>query len=434
MARYEGLASVRRALSLPNGGALLDIKPEALNWQWAQVSPERAREALAVALAAINAGWKLYISLPDDPNSNMLEIVGLSRTPDRPEPLVLYQGGGIGGYDLIAPADRIFAFDYNSSGKRDHLVLYRPGTGTIWILRNNRDGTFTALPGSTGDPGNGIGGYNLASPADRVFAFDYDSNGNLDHLVSYRPGTGTIWILKNNRDGTFTALPGSTGDPGNGIGGYNLASPADRVFAFDYDSSGKLDHLVLYRPGTGTIWILKNNRDGTFTALPASTGDPGNGIGGYDLANPADRVFAFDYNSSGKLDHLVLYRPGQRNFWIVRNNAGTFTPVIGSASGIGGYDLWDPNDRAFAFDYNNIGKLDHLVLYRPGQGNFWIVKNSAGTFTPTIHSDTGIGGYDLLDPNDRAFAFDYNGNGRRDNLVLYRPGTGIIWILNSLNF
>lgn len=47
------------------------------------------------------------------------------------------------------------------------------------------------------------------------------------------------------------------GDPGGGIGGYDLKSAADQAFAFDYDSSGKLDHLALYRPGTGTIWILK---------------------------------------------------------------------------------------------------------------------------------------------------------------------------------
>lgn len=47
------------------------------------------------------------------------------------------------------------------------------------------------------------------------------------------------------------------GPPGPGaLGGYDLASPADRAFAFDYDHSGKLDHLVLYRPGEGTIWIL----------------------------------------------------------------------------------------------------------------------------------------------------------------------------------
>jgi hypothetical protein len=35
------------------------------------------------------------------------------------------------------------------------------------------------------------------------------------------------------------------------------------------------------------------------------------------------------------------------------------------------------------------------------------------------------------DPSDRAFGFDYNG--RPDNIVLYRPGAGPIWIMNSLN-
>jgi hypothetical protein len=54
----------------------------------------------------------------------------------------------------------------------------------------------------------------------------------------------------------FTAVY-AQGDPGSGIGGYDLLKPADQAFAFDYDSSGKLDHLVLYRPGTGTIWILR---------------------------------------------------------------------------------------------------------------------------------------------------------------------------------
>jgi len=49
------------------------------------------------------------------------------------------------------------------------------------------------------------------------------------------------------------------GAPGTGIGGYDLGDPADRAFAFDFDSSGKLDHLALYRPGTGTMWILKKH-------------------------------------------------------------------------------------------------------------------------------------------------------------------------------
>jgi hypothetical protein len=150
------------------------------------------------------------------------------------------------------------------------LVLYRPGTGTIRI-QQNANGVFSPVY-HEGDPGNGIGGYDLKSPADRVFAFDYNGSGKLDHLVLYRPGTGTIWILEKNVNGVFSPVY-HEGDPGNGIGGYDLKSPADRVFAFDYNGSGKLDHLVLYRPGTGTIWILEKNVNGVFSPV-YHEGDP----------------------------------------------------------------------------------------------------------------------------------------------------------------
>ena len=90
----------------------------------------------------------------------------------------------------------------------------------------------------------------------------------------------------------------------------------DRVLAFDYDSSGKQDHLLLYRPGTGTIWILRQG-GGQFGPV-CQQGDPGSGIGGYDLQRASDRVVAFDYNGSAKQDHLVLYRPGTGTIWILR--------------------------------------------------------------------------------------------------------------------
>ncbi|WP_031477064.1 hypothetical protein [Streptomyces bicolor] len=91
------------------------------------------------------------------------------------------------------------------------------------------------------------------------------------------------------------------------------------MFAFDYDHSGKLDHLVLYRPGTGTLWILRHESDDTFGQVYAE-GSPGRGIGGYDLADNRDRVLALDYEHNGKADHLVLYRPGARVIWNVRHS------------------------------------------------------------------------------------------------------------------
>lgn len=335
-------------------------------------------------------------------------------TADR---LSVYGLFGIGGYDLESPADESFAFDYDGSGKADHLALYRPGTGSIWILKNNA-GNFAPVY-LQGDPGNGIGGYDLKSPADRAFSFDYGGSGRMDHLVLYRPGTGKISIVRNSA-GKFAPLY-----QGGGIGGYDLLSSADQAFAFDYDGSGKLDHLVLYRPGSGTIWILKNDA-GTFT--PVYQGS--NGIGGYDLKSPADRVLAFDYDRSGKLDHLALYRPGTGTIAILKNSGGTFIPVYQGNNGIGGYDLKSTADRVLVFDYEGSGKLDHLVLYRPGADMLWILKNSAGSFEPVLQGD-GIGGYHLASADDQAIAVDYDGSGRLDHLMLYRPGTSKISILQN---
>lgn len=64
----------------------------------------------------------------------------------------------------------------------------------------------------------------------------------------------------------------AAGDPSNGIAGYDLKFTADRVLSFDYNHSGKLDRLVMYRFRTGNIWIVKNDH----------------GIGGYDLHSTAD--------------------------------------------------------------------------------------------------------------------------------------------------
>ena len=333
---------------------------------------------------------------------------------DRLSVLGLY---GIGGYDLESSSDLSFPFDYDRSGKADHLVLYRPGTGSVWILKNSA-GHFLPVY-QQGDPGSGIGGYDLKSTADRAFAFDYSNSGKADHLVLYRPGTGLIWIVKNSA-GKFGPVY-----QGNGIGGYDLQSTADQALAFDYDGSGKLDHLVLYRAGTGTIWILKNDA-GVFT--PVYQGS--SGIGGYDLQSTADRVLAFDYDRSGKLDHLALYRPGTGLIWILKNSAGTFTPVYQGSSGIAGYDLKSAADRVTAFDYDGSGRLDHLALYRPGTDTIWIARNHAGNFTP-VYQGGGIGGYKLSSAADQAFALDYDGTGRLDHLVLYRPGTSKISILQN---
>jgi len=356
-------------------------------------------------------------------------------------------GQGIGGYNLRSPNDRCFALDYNSTGKLDHLVLFRAGTGIISVLHKDPSGVFTPVFSSS----FGLGAYDILDPCDRALAFDYTSTGHLDHILLYRRGHGILYVLaRTPTNNTYTTVFKSH----SGIAGLDLASPLDRIFAFDYARSGKQDHLAIYRPGTGTFWILRNDThttstigsSATFTPVYKSTTSPaGVGIGGYPLLRDHDRAFAFDWEGTGKMDHIVLYRGGDRLFSVVgrdNNETGGFSTVWTTAAGardsVGGYDLADPRDVAFAYDWGHTGRRDHVVLYRPGTGTLGVMARDRNTdhgwkCVFWEGGGRGVGGYDLLSDDDKVFAFDYDTAGRADCLVAYRAnGTGTIWILKHV--
>jgi hypothetical protein len=297
--------------------------------------------------------------------------------------------GGFAGYDLMSPQDQVLAFDYATSGAStgnlDHLVFYRPGTGVAWIMENSA-GTFAPVFKS----GTGVAGFDLSQTEDLMLAFDYDSTGKQDHLVLYRPGQGAIVIAERQDDGSFAAVY-TQADGGTGIGGFDLSQAEDRIITFDYDSSGKLDHLVCYRPGTGIINIMAKQSDGTFASVYTGT----TGIGGFDLSRINDHLVAIDYKGTGNLDHLLAYRQdGTTNgvIWILEKAAdGTFSaPYATDGLGIGGYALTSSADRAFVFDYNSTGKADHVVFYRPGTNQIYFLANNSGQFS-TVYGQLQLG-------------------------------------------
>nr|WP_294543339.1 hypothetical protein [uncultured Rhodopila sp.] len=296
----------------------------------------------------------------------------------------------IGGWDLTKGNDQVFAFDFARTGRLDHLVFYRPGEGAISIIRN--DGSAAAPKfASVFKSESGIGVWDLRSSKDRGFAFDYDGSGRLDHLVFYRPGGESISIFRNDSSNAglkFTSLFDSRS---NGLGDWDLKGSNDQAFAFDYVGNGRLDHLVFYRPGEKSICIMKNNNAARYGHFDRVYFTNSQGIGKWDLRDGRDRIFAFDYEKKGTLDYLVIYRPGTGAMCILKNESRgediKFTDVYwqgddGHANGIGGWDLRDARDTMFAFDHQKTGRLDHLVIYRPGERLLFILENDRGVFKP----------------------------------------------------
>jgi hypothetical protein len=282
-----------------------------------------------------------------------LKHVGLSFLP-------VYQSDlGIGGYNLASPYDVIFSFDYNHSGKRDHLVLYRPGDRIVWILKNT-NGVFTPVFQST----TGIGGYDLGG-ADRLFAYDYDHTGKLDHIVAHRQGGGIIWILKNV-NGQFSPVYSST----HGIAGYAMSSYQDLGTAFDFEGSGKSDDLLFYNPpasGPAGIQVISNT-NGMFSTISFTSffGRP-----------DTQELVPFDYAHTGKMNYLACYKGVSTGgaFYLLTSTTGQLSSFGGLSSSIAGYSFNSSADRISSFDFEHSGMEDYLILYRPGQQTITIVRH-----------------------------------------------------------
>ena len=218
-----------------------------------------------------------------------------------------------------------------------------------------------------------------------------------------------------------------------GIGGYDLMDVRDQAFAFDYTGSGKLDHLFFYRPGSGMFSIVTYKQGRFVTVYKASdVKKSDDGLRPWLFQQFSNlRGFAIDYGSQGRLDHVAFYAPGYQSFIAKRHPRDRYDydwQPFGAPE-----NLSDPNDKAFAFDYSGNGCLDHVVAYRPGTGKIWILGLGPDGFhwEDKWKSENGIEGFDLSDPKDLGLAFDYEHRGRLDHLLFYRPGKGILCIIKK---
>jgi len=335
----------------------------------------------------------------------------------------IYPHHGIASYDLRSTADRLFAFDYDSSGKPDYLVATRAGAKLAWVLRNDGMVAGSSQFGATYVSNVGLGGYDMASTADQAFAWDAMGTGKMDHIIACRPGAGTFALLEHSR-GTFNIVSVSA----SGIGGIDFHNSLDRAVPIDI-GSGFANRLFVYRPGSGLCRIMRWD-SGSFKIDSVGT----RGFGGYDLLSPADQAVAFDAFGSGAMTDLVLYRPGHGAAFVIPL-VGSHTPFYAQGDPGGGLgpaaDLSSAADRIIAFDYNGFGYMDHLIVYRPGAGYIRILRWTGTSFYAQVNSDSGIGNFDLRSPNDILIAFDYEKTGKRNYLLCYRPGAGDVVILKN---
>ncbi len=305
--------------------------------------------------------------------------------------------------------------DFTNNGELDLAVVsyvqyhsHRSGyyaAGTVQILLNNGNGTFTAGNSYSTDAGF----YSDAAPYAMAVG-DFTGNGDLDLAVaSYDQyyGSGTVEIFLGNGNGAFTAGNEYQGT-GNGTG-FNPIS----IAAADFNDNGNLD-LAVANYSNNQVDVLTGNGNGAFSTTFAA----------YSTGTEPRAVAVADFNGDG-LPDLAVANYGSNTVSVLLNtsseNGGiTFANAVNySTGGVG------PRSLAVG-DFN--GETPDLVVGNYSSGTVGILLNNGnGTFAAAATYSSGG-----TDPRGVAVA-DFNDDGYPDVVVANNGSNTIAVLLNNGN-
>ena len=117
------------------------------------------------------------------------------------------------------------------------------------------------------------------------------------------------------------------------------------AFPLDFNSSGCMDHICFFRPNGGIFYVVQQLMGG-YSGL----------YQGFSQAQLG--VYAGNNNHAGTKDSRDIYH------------------IDGPQ--LGGYEFNDPNDHCIPFDWNSSGLMDHVVVYRAGHKHLWVLKRVCG--------------------------------------------------------
>ena len=352
-------------------------------------------------------------------------------------------GGGVsvGDFDGDGWEDLFFT---GMPSFADTAAARKAGAHTSTLFRNRGDGTFEDVTGPAGL--DAIDGY----PQGALF-FDYDNNGTQDlYVAAYQGGQ-----LFKNRGSDFVDVTGSAGlDLGGRCG--ELPCFVSSATATDYNRDGFLDLMLVnnvswdindaehrgehnlfpafFKPQTSLLF--KNNGDGTFTDVAATSGLVNRGGKGLSA------VWT-DINDDGWPD-VYIANDLSHNRLYINNGDGTFSELgaglnldeIKSSMGIDAADF--DNDGDWDFAVTNLEGTKISLFENSGEYEFFYSTDRAGLTSSGNETGWGIafadidmdGFQDLIssngpvwkgDPSRMANAVYLNMEGRR-----FVKATGLI--------
>jgi hypothetical protein len=188
--------------------------------------------------------------------------------------------------------------DYNNDGKPDLFTCNFGSPNYLW--RNDGQGKFTSM----------TNGFPLKEAVAHAAWGDYDNDGNLDIALFATNGTS---LYRNGGQGNFLLV--------TNLGAAWIGVPAWA----DYDNDGYLDLLLINGTTGQSVYLYRNNGDGTFTSMS----DPLTAsVGGWWCGSWGD------CDNDGFMDVVLVESSGQNQLYRNLGNTNHWIKfkLIGTAS------------------------------------------------------------------------------------------------------
>ncbi len=261
-------------------------------------------------------------------------------------------------------------------------------------------------------------GLNTRNMAGGSIVDDFDNDGYPDIISSSWGLKEGMHYYRNNANGTFTDLSGSSG--------LALLTGGLNIVQTDYNNDGWKDIFVLRGAWKGAYGnepnsLLKNNGDGTFTDVTKETG--------LLSFHPTQTATWADFNNDGWLDVFIGNEstPANENNpceLYIGNKHGKFTNIAAAA----GCNIIDFVKGVTSGDYNNDGWTDIFISTLTGQK---VLLRNDGLVNGNIHFSNVTQAAGIAGNTARTFPtwfWDYDNDGWLDILVCgYEFNRSLAW-------
>ena len=269
-------------------------------------------------------------------------------------------------YDAVSPAveyvyggGKLLAAIQATRPVPADLAIWRPSTGSWWVLGSGTAGYTTQSWGMNGD---------VPVPG------DYDGDGKTDFSV-FRRTSGEWYILRSSDNSSSV---------------WTWGVSMDTVAQADYDGDGKTDRAV-WRSANGTWYIVRSSDQSTLTLNYGLSGD---------IPAPSD------YDGDDRAD-IAVWRTQGSSFYSINSSDNAFLTI----------PFAQPGSLPVSADYDGDNRSDYAIK----SGNTWRIRKSSNGQMETVV---------WQDPADIPVQNDYDGDGRVD-IAVWRNSNGNWYLRQS---